>query len=423
MSTKRLEYKWVIAALCFVMIFVGLGFFSSTRSLFIAPITQALGITRGAFSLTDTCRFLSTSVTNLFFGTLAAKFGGKKLIGFGFLCLCLSALCLSFAASVWFCYLGGILMGVGFSFGSTTVVSYVINRWFTEKKGTVMGIVLAANGLGGAVASQILTPIINAHADGFRDAYRLLAILFFAVGILLLVFLKDKPQETVVQTGSTKRRGRDWSGISFTQAVRTWYFYGIAVCIFLTGIILQGVFGTMAAHMKDVGFSPEYVATVMSVHSLSMTLFKFLTGVMYDHFGLRTTATVCSVTAVVTGVIFALLSPTPTGYVMAMVFGIFSALAMPLETIVVPLYASDLFGQKSFDHILGILISVNTAGYALASPILNLSFDLCGSYKPALLVSCATMAAVVLLLQFVIHSAHVRQHETEAKQGDVLYDI
>ncbi|MBQ9964138.1 MAG: MFS transporter [Clostridia bacterium] len=412
---RRFEYKWVIAALSFVMIFVGLGFFSSTRSLFVLPITEALSIPRSAFSLTDTCRFLSTAITNLFFGTLVAKFGAKKLVGFGFLCLCLSALCFSFSVNVWMCYLGGVLMGVGFSFGSTTIVSYVINHWFAEKKGTVMGAVLAANGLGGALASQILSPIINAHANGFRDAYRLLALLFFGVGIVLILFFKNKPKEPITPTGNAKRRGRDWVGIPFAQAVRSWYFYGIAVCIFLTGVILQGVFGTMAAHLRDVGFSADFVTTVLSIQSLSMTVFKFLTGVMYDRFGLRTTATVCSVTAVVTGLMFALASPGPVGTVMAIVFGIFSSLAMPLETIVVPLYASDLFGQKSFDHILGILISVNTAGYALASPILNLSYDLCGSYTPALLVSCTIMAGVVILLQFVIHSAHVRQREIETE--------
>ena len=412
---RRFEYKWVIAALSFVMIFVGLGFFSSTRSLFVLPITEALSIPRSAFSLTDTCRFLSTAITNLFFGTLVAKFGAKKLVGFGFLCLCLSALCFSFSVNVWMCYLGGVLMGVGFSFGSTTIVSYVINHWFAEKKGTVMGAVLAANGLGGALASQILSPIINAHANGFRDAYRLLALLFFVVGIVLILFFKNKPKEPITPTGNAKRRGRDWVGIPFAQAVRSWYFYGIAVCIFLTGVILQGVFGTMAAHLRDVGFSADFVTTVLSIQSLSMTVFKFLTGVMYDRFGLRTTATVCSVTAVVTGLMFALAAPGPVGTVMAIVFGIFSSLAMPLETIVVPLYASDLFGQKSFDHILGILISVNTAGYALASPILNLSYDLCGSYTPALLVSCTIMAGVVILLQFVIHSAHVRQREIETE--------
>ncbi len=410
---RQWDYKWVIAALCFVMIFVGLGFFSSTRSLFITPITESLGITRGAFSLTDTFRFLSTSVTNLFFGVLVAKFGAKKLIATGFLGLCASALCFSFASNVLFCYLGGILMGVGFSFGSTTVVSYVINRWFREKKGTVMGAVLAANGLGGAVASQILSPIINAHADGFRDAYRLLALIFLAVGIILLIFLKDKPQESNVRHTTKKRRGRDWVGISFSQAIHSWYFYGIALCIFLSGVILQGMFGTIAAHMKDVGFSAEFITTIMSIHSLSMTVFKLLTGVLYDRFGLRTTATTCSVTAVITGIMFALLSPTPVGMVMAVLFGIFSALAMPLETIVVPLYVSDLFGQKSFDHILGIMVSVNTAGYALASPVLNVSYDLYGSYAPALLTSCTLMAGVVILLQFVIHSAHIKQTEIE----------
>ncbi len=410
---RRPEYKWVIAALCFLMIFCGLGFFSSTRSMFVAPITQALGIPRSAFSLTDTFRFLSTALTNLFFGTLVSRFGAKKLVGFGFLCLCLSALCFSFSVNVWMCYLGGVLMGVGFSFGSTTLVSYVINHWFSEKKGTVMGAVLAANGIGGAIASQILSPIINANADGFRNAYRLLAILFFAVGVLLMIFFKDKPKEEIVPGTPKKRRGRDWIGVPFSQAVRSWYFYGIALCIFLTGVILQGVFGTLAAHFQDVGFDAGFITTILSIHSLSMTVFKFLAGVLYDRFGLRTTATVCSATAVITGVMFALLTPTPTGMVMAVLFAIFSALAMPLETIVVPLYVSDLFGQKSFDHILGIMISVNTAGFALASPILNLCFDWFGSYTPALLVSCAAMAVVVLLLQFVIHSAHKIQKQIE----------
>ena len=413
-TTNPTKYKWVIAALCFLIILVGLGFYSATRSLFVLPIVNALHIQRSAFSLTDTCRFLANSVTNLFFGALVAKFGAKKLIGLGFSCLCLSALCLSFTVNVWMCYLGGVLMGVGFSFGSTTIVSYVINRWFVEKKGTVMGAVLAANGIGGAIASQILTPIITAHADGFRDAYRLLAIILFSVGVLLMIFFKDKPrEEDTAAVTRGKRRGRNWVGIPFAKAIRSWYFYGIAVCIFLTGIILQGVFGTLAAHMTDIGFSAEFITTVMSIHSLSMTLFKFLTGVLYDRFGLRTTATICSVTAVITGAMFATLTPTPLGMVMAILFGFFSSLAMPLETIVVPLYASDLFGQKSFDHILGVLISVNTAGFALASPILNVCYDLCGSYTPALLVSCLVMAVVVVVLQFVIRSAHNVQKQIE----------
>ncbi len=411
---RQFEYKWVIAALGFLMIFVGLGFFSSTRSLFIAPVTDALEIPRSAFSLTDSFRYIATSVTNLFFGFLIVRFGAKKLVAAGFLCLFGAALCFSFAESIVLFYVGGVLMGIGFSWTTTTIVSYVVNHWFTEKKGTIMGAVLAANGLGGAVATQIVTPIIYEQGNpfGYRNAYRLLALIFLIVGIVMLIFFEDKPKTPIARTVSDKKkRGQDWIGIEFSVALRNRYFYGAAVCIFFTGMILQGMFGVAGAHMKDVGLDPAYVATVLSVNSLCMTLFKFLTGVMYDKWGLRVTVTVCSVTAICMTAILALLDASPFGLILAMVYGIFAALAMPLETIIVPLYASDLFGQKSFDHILGLFVSINTAGFALASPILNFCFDTFGSYSPALIACSIAMIAVVFLLQFVITAAHKMQKQ------------
>ena len=40
------------------------------------------------------------------------------------------------------------------------------------------------------------------------------------------------------------------------------------------------------------------------------------------------------------------------GMVLAMLYGIFASLALPLETIMLPIYAGDLFGDKSFDRVL-----------------------------------------------------------------------
>lgn len=81
---KPIDYKWVIAGLCFIMIFTALGFISSTKSLFIAPVTAAVGIKRSAFSLGESCRYIATTVVNIFFSYLVAHFGTKKLIGAGF---------------------------------------------------------------------------------------------------------------------------------------------------------------------------------------------------------------------------------------------------------------------------------------------------------------------------------------------------
>ena len=77
-------YKWVVAAACFLMIFVGLGFCSSNKSMYLSAITQALGIKRSLFSLNDSFRFISTAIVNLFFGALIAKFGARRLVGMRF---------------------------------------------------------------------------------------------------------------------------------------------------------------------------------------------------------------------------------------------------------------------------------------------------------------------------------------------------
>ena len=69
------RYRWVIVAASFLMVFVCLGFCSSSKSLYLAAITEALGIKRSLFSINDSCRYIATAVVNLFFGALCATIG------------------------------------------------------------------------------------------------------------------------------------------------------------------------------------------------------------------------------------------------------------------------------------------------------------------------------------------------------------
>ncbi len=404
---KKRGYTWVIVVLSFLMVMVCLGFCSSPKSLFIVPVTKALGVTRSALAIGDSLRFITTAVINIFFGALISRFGAKKLILAGVLCLIASQLTYSFGENVYAFYVGGVLLGLGLSWTTTTMVGAVINRWCQEKKGTIMGTVLAANGVGGAIAIQILTPIIEAGVDGFRNAYRLAAAILLCLFLLLAIFFKDKKGDGA--THKKKSRGRDWDGIAFSEAVHRPYFYGAAACIFLTGFVIQGVNGVSAAHMKDIGFSPSYVGTVLSIHSLSLAGFKFLTGYLYDKLGLRTTIGICTGTGVVVMLMLAFLTNSPAGRVLAMLYGIFSSLSIPLETIMLPIYAGDLFGQKSFNKILGIFVSVNTAGYALGAPAINWCYDRFGTYQGGFLLGAVIMAGILLSLQFVITAGHKEQ--------------
>lgn len=427
LEKKSFDYKWVILALSFMMVFVCLGFCSANKGLYLAAITEALGIKRSLFSINDSCRFIAQAVINLFFGSLVGKFGIRKMISFGFLALIGSMLIYAFAETIYVFYIGGVLLGVGLTFTTTTMASSVVRRWFKKDIGKYTGIVFASNGIGGALAAQIVTPMINDenNAFGYRNAYLMVAGLLVVIGLLLFFFMKENPSDAPAAPAAPakkKARGVIWSGIDYNTAIRAPFFYLAGLCVFLTGFSLQGINGAFAAHMKDVGLTPEFVATVSSVYSLCLTVSKLAVGALYDRFGLRTVMLICQSSAILAFVFLAMLTASlVTGFatlacIVAFAFGILYALALPLETLVIPLIANDLFGSKAFDKLLGILIAMNYAGYALGGPIVNLSFDAWGTYQPALLVMAGITVAMLLVFQFVINASNKKKQEVLAAE-------
>ncbi len=410
---KKLNYKWVILAISFLMIFSGLGCFNATKGLFISPVTSALGISRSSYSINDTLCYIAQAITNLFFGTLIYKYGAKRLVALGFVFLILSALSYYFASSAILFYIGGALRGIGFSFASTSMASYIVANWFKKNRGTFTGMVLACNGIGSAISTQVVTPIIYEGTDPFsyRNAYLLITAILVVAGIVIVIFLKDHPdiddiEADVPSDKKSKKKVQAWNGIEFSEAIKKPYFYIAAVCIFVSGMVLQSIVGVAAAYMTDTGLNASYVATVLSVYSLALTGSKFLAGFLYDKFGLRATSTLCISSAVLSLIALVLVAPTAGGKAFAMAYGIFAAIALPLETVMLPLYAADLFGDKSFNKTMGIFVSVNTAGYAVGTPLINLCYDTFGSYAFAFVVCAVLMLAVVVAIQFCISAAH-----------------
>ena len=122
--------------------------------------------------------------------------------------------------------------------------------------------------------------------------------------------------------------------------------------------------------------------------------------------GLRFTITLDCMAAVVSMLCLLFMKNNVSGMVLAMAYGVLAGLALPLETVMIPIYANDLFGDKSFSKVLGIFVSFNQIGYALGGPVINLFYDFTGSYQTSLLICIGIMLAVVTLLQYVITCAH-----------------
>ncbi|MBR2311385.1 MAG: MFS transporter [Oscillospiraceae bacterium] len=408
--TKKFEYKWVILALCFLMVFICLGFCSSTKSLYLDVITKAMNIPRTQFAFNDSARFISSAIINLFFGTLIYKYGVRKLTAFGFIMLISSMLTYAFAPNVIVFCLGGAFLGIGLTFTTTTMASSVIRRWFNKDIGKYTGIVLAANGVGGAVATQILSPLIESKTPimgrpGYQVSYLLVAVILLVLAIVVVSFLRERPKDasiTPTPAGKKKARGSSWVGMDFKTAKTKPYFYIVILIVFITGFSVQGISGVYKAHMRDVGLDSALVTNIISVFSLVFTAAKILVGVIYDKFNLRKVLIVCEGAAIVSFLILAFIAPTTTGAIFGFVYAVAFAFAMPLETLVIPLIANDLFGNANYDKILGYLIAANYSGYALGAPIVNLCFDMMGTYKPVLLILAAVMLASFIVFQFVI---------------------
>ena len=181
-------------------------------------------------------------------------------------------------------------------------------------------------------------------------------------------------------------------------------------------MILQGTHGIVKMHLMDVGVDYSRVLSLLSFGMIILVSAKFLTGFIYDKAGLRVTASTCTLIAIISTFILAFIKGDELGFILAIIYTVISQYALPLETVMLPIYAADLFGKKSYAKILGVFVSVNTAGYALGSPIMNLSSDIFGSYVPALILVGSIMTAVLILLQFVISAAHKEQRKVEAEQ-------
>lgn len=409
LKSEKLDYKWIILVVCFFMEFICLGFCSGNDGLYLIAVTEALDISRSAFSLQISIRYVTQIVAAWFFGSLSHRFGLKKLVCVGLISLVSCMLIRSVATNVFHLYISSVFLGIGIVFVGSTMAGTIVRRWFHQDVGRYTGIVMSANGIGGALAAQIISPIINnGETFGYRGAYLLAGLFTLAISIVVVFFFREHPKETpAMETGAKKKlRGAAWVGIEYDVVKRKPYFYLVAVMVFLTGIGLQSIGSITTAHMYDVGLSVSFVATNTTISALILTVSKFMVGFTYDKRGLHFTLFICHVMTVVAFILKALLNGGISGMIFATVASCCTCFALPLETVMLPLIANDLFGTASYSKVFGVLAAMNSLGLCLGAPIGNLYFDAFKTYVPCFWFFCILMVAVTIGFQFAIRAAH-----------------
>ena len=420
LDKKQSEYPWMVIVCCFLMVCIGLGFCSSSKQLFFKAVTEAQNIDRLAYSFNTTFRYAALAIMNLFFGTLVYKYKPRLLIAIGFLCLFVSTMLYAVATNVILIYTAGALLGVGCCFTANTMASYIINARCKKNTGTILGFVMASNGLGGAIATKILGRIIRSHVYGYKNAYFLVAVILAVVGVFVVVcYRNDKNVAPAPAKKNKKARGQGWVGISYAEGKKKTYFLPVCVCLFLTGFVLSGINGISITHAKDAGVRESFVDDIWAYHSLALMGAKFFVGFLYDRKGLRTCLLICQATSMVVLSALALVNPTPFGMAMWVIYAIFSSLALPLETIGVSLVVGDVFGNKEFGKYLGLMSALNSVGFAVGDPIMNLVYKVFGSYTIAIWIAVGTFAVITVAFQFILNAAHKDRAKILAAEAEV----
>ncbi len=404
-KTKKEKYKWVIAGMCALVLCIGLGFCSSAKNIYVAPVTDAFGFSRSAYTVNDTCRYVTVSVVTLFFYTLVHKFGTKKLFLAGMFCYIISTLLNAFATTLAGFYLAGIFLGIGVSWSSTTMVSLVVNTWFDKNQGTVLGTVLASNAIGSAIAVYILTPII--YQDGnpfaFRNAYLLTALLLLITTLIFTVFYREKAKDNLMKPKKeTDAIENEDEGLDFKEILRLPQFYVTLFCLALFS--LTTINNIVPPHFADIGFEPSFVASVLSIFSVGLAVAKILAGMLYDRFGIRTALNICLISSAVSKLLLLIINLSPTGKVFAILHCLLSALGTPIETVMLPIITLGLFGKKSFVKTLSLVSTASTVGFSLCSPVLNLPYDIAGDYTLSFVFALIACIAIIIAMNVVITS-------------------
>ena len=423
----RSNYHWVIAAVVLIEMLVWGGIGNNINGLFVIPVTESLGISRGSYSLVMSLNSLMGFVSTMLSGILFMHFGYKKLV-MGGLAVAGLALCFLFGSSKNLATLGfGVaIYGLCGGFCSTAGMTKIIGDWFHKKRGLVLGLVSSATGFGGSLFCILLTNVTQSH--GWRMAYRTAGICALVTAVLLLLTIKNRPDDMKLRPYGegqlpTKKRHRgghsedNWPGFSLQELVRKPTFYMMMALTLLSCRSMYMAFYIVVPHMQDRGLTAEQAATVQSVMLLGLSVAKILSGWLCDIIGPKWVTALC----MIFGIVGMWLMADVTEMTAALIIISIYTVSLPLTTITVPLLTTELFGYRAHDTAVGLLLSMVSVGGMIASPVINLMYDAMGSYRPGLKVA-AILGVVVLVLYEVLYflakrDKRVTQAEREAEKA------
>src|SRR5438876_4216180 len=150
-------------------------------SVFVLPLEKEFGWTRAQTAWVYTIAVVTFASTFVLAGRIQDRRGPRPCALAGAVLVSLGFFAASFTGSLWFLYLAfGLVVGAGNGFGYATPMP-VASKWFPDRRGLVVGLMVGGYGAGSAIIGPIATNVIA--SAGWRPTFRLLGVVFLLMGL------------------------------------------------------------------------------------------------------------------------------------------------------------------------------------------------------------------------------------------------
>ncbi|MBI3953715.1 MAG: MFS transporter [Chloroflexi bacterium] len=395
---------------------MGVSFYSF--GLFIKPMSEELGWSRGSLSLALTLRSLVNMVLGPVVGRILDRSGPRLLMAGGALAAGGSLLLLSQVHTLTQFYLiFGVLWSVGFSTMSGMVTTTVVSKWFVRRRGRAVAIAAMGISIGGITLTQ-LTAFLLGHYS-WRSAWIVLGVLLLVVVVPLALWLMRRQPEDMglrpdgdAEPGSTpappaapaprrwrlplpsarKREERDWT---LREAARTPALWMLLIATNLSGLAMSTLTLHQVPLLQDRGLSVATAAAMVTFFATGSLTAKLVWGLAAEFVPLRYLAALNFLgAAAAIGVLFNVHSATA-----ALIYGGVAGFTMGAMPVVQSLLWPDYFGRASLGTIRGALAPIGALSSGFGPYLGGVLFDATGNYSIVLLsLIAATATAGVLML-------------------------
>ncbi len=411
-------YGWVIVAVAFVTMAIGVNARTSFSLLFPAILDEFgwdRATTAGAFSFGFFVAALLGPVT----GRLMDRRGPVWVMELGTLAIAAGLALASLATQPWQLYLTqGVLVG-----GGSTAVGYsgqalYLPNWFLRRRALAISIAYAGAGIGSIVLLPLVQSIIL--AAGWRTACLTLAALALVILAPLNLLLRRRPQDLgltpdgdsasqAIARRSVHIVDTTWAATSWTlaAALRTPRFWWLVLANAMAMYAWYAVQVHQTKYLLSIGIAPTLAAWALGFVSLAGIPGQIGLGALSDRIGREPVWTIGCLGFVITYTLLIALSATPHPALLVAMILAQGVLGYGITSVFGPV-AAEVFDGPHFGTIFGTMMIGAMSGAAAGPFIHGLLHDITGSDIPGFLLGIlASLASIAAI--WIAAPRHVRR--------------